>query len=40
MHVTDLSADVGKLSRLDLSFDGVDFACLYGDLGFVAQCEV
>ena len=40
MEYIELAADVDTLSRVDLSFNGVDMGCAYGDLGlFGPRCE-
>lgn len=39
MEYIELAADANNLSRVDLSFNGVDMSCAYGDLGLVPRCE-
>ena len=39
MEYVEIPASPENLSRVDLSFNGVDMGCAYGDLGMMPRCE-
>ena len=39
MKYVEIPASPENLSRVDLSFNGVDMGCAYGDPGMMPRCE-